>query len=219
MNRKCTECGLVNFRDASSCVRCGATLLESENIPLKSTFNKLKLLRRIGLCLLAVVVALIGFYASLILSADPLSTDEKAEVDAAIEILKQKGFTDEVFLLKRLAVYRGNDNWLNASVAKENAYAATNFPFEIVTLYPDFFVYSTDTTERAAILLHEAKHLEGKDEKEAFEFVWANRKRLGWTSEQYANSVIWRETRKLTKEYLPSLFVCEFNDYGDCSET
>ena len=81
------------------------------------------------------------------------------------EVLKEKGFTDEAFLLEHVAVFRGNDNWLNASVEKESAYAATNFPFEIVTIYPDFFKYPKDDIERAAILLHESKHLEGKDEK------------------------------------------------------
>jgi hypothetical protein len=70
-----------------------------------------------------------------------------------------------------VAVFRANDNWLNASVEKENAYAATNYPFEIVTIYPDFFRFTVDDTERAAILLHEAQHLKGKDEKESYEFV------------------------------------------------
>lgn len=144
--------------------------------------------------------------------------EEAAQVRSAIRYLEKRGFAGETLLLNYVTVFRANDNWLNATVAKENAYAATNFPFEIVTVYPDYFTYATDEIERAAILLHEAKHLEGKDEKEAYEFVWQNRKRLGWTSDRYSNSVIWRETRKLTKEYSPALFICEFNDYGDCTE-
>ena len=115
-------------------------------------------------------------------------------------------------------MFRSNDNWLNASIEKENAYAATNFPFEIITLYPDFFSYPLDDTERAAILLHEAKHLQGKDEKEAYEFVWKNRKKLGWVSEKYRNSVILTAVRKQTKELSPNLFVCDINPFGDCTE-
>jgi hypothetical protein len=152
-----------------------------------------------------------------VFSADSLTAAEHAQIDASIDILEQKGFTDEAFLLKRVAVFRANDNWLNATVAKESAYAATNFPFEIVTLYPDFFIYTADNVERAAILLHEAKHLQGKDEKEAYEYVWRNRDKLGWSAEAYARSVIWLETRKLTKEYSPTLFACEFNSYSDCT--
>jgi hypothetical protein len=165
-----------------------------------------------------VFLSLLGFYSSLVFSADSLGKEETDQVRAAIRILETRGFTQEALLLKHVTVFRANDNWLNASVPKENAYAATNFPFEIVTLYPDFFTYTTDDTERAAILLHEAKHLAGKDEKDAYEFVWRNRKQLGWTSEGYLDSVIWRETRKLTKEEIPAMFVCEFNDYGDCTE-
>ena len=101
---------------------------------------------------------------------------------------------------------------------KENAYAATNFPFEIITVYPDFFAVSTDGTERAAILLHEARHLQGAGEKAAYEFVWQNRRQLGWTKDKYFNSVIWRNVRRQTREYAPDLFVCEKNDFQDCTE-
>ena len=59
--------------------------------------------------------------------------------------------------------------------------------------------------------------VEGKDEKEAYEFVWRNRKKLGWTGDAYSETVIWRETRKLTREYLPTMFVCDFNESGDCT--
>jgi hypothetical protein len=167
---------------------------------------------------MVLLAAVGGFYASLILSADPLGSAQHGQVQAAIRHLEQKGFADEVFLLKRLTVFRANDNWLNASVEKENAYAATNFPFEIITLYPDFFTYALDDVERAAILLHEAKHLQGKDERDAYQFVWKNRQQLGWTSDQYIESAIWRGTRKLTKEYSPAMFVCDFKEFNDCTE-
>ncbi|MEP6703884.1 MAG: hypothetical protein ABJB34_03680 [Acidobacteriota bacterium] len=165
-----------------------------------------------------VFASLIAFYGSLVLSADAIDGNEHHRVDAAIMLLEQRGFTNEVMLLKYFTVFRANDNWLNASIEKENAYAATNFPFEIITLYPGFFAYPVDDTERAAVLLHEAKHLQGKDEKYAYEFVWRNRKQLGWTAESYRDSQLWRGTRKLTKEYAPGLFICDFNEYGDCTD-
>ena len=218
MNKKCPECGLINYTAAQNCKRCGSALGETENISSNRHFLKSSIAKRASACFAVLVMAIFGFYASLILSADALTPDERERVEAAIDILEARGFTGEAFLLGHLTAFRANDNWLNASVEKENAYAATNFPFEIITLYPDFFTYTTDDVERAAILLHEAKHLQGKDEKEAYEFVWKNRKLLGWTSEVFSGSIIWQETRKLTREFSPSLFVCDFNDYGDCTE-
>ena len=218
MNKKCPECGLINYPAAQNCKRCDSALGETENISSNRHFLKSSIAKRAGACLVVLIAAMFGFYASLILSADPLSPDERERVEAAIKLLEARGFTREAFLLGHVTAFRENDNWLNASVEKENAYAATNFPFEIVTLYPDFFTYTTDDIERAAILLHEAQHLKGKDEKEACEFVWKNRTRLGWTSDTYSGSIIWRETRKLTREYSPSLFVCDFNEFGDCTE-
>ena len=217
MKRKCPECGLVNYISAQNCIRCGRGVGESENISPNRGFLKSSIAKRAVVCVAVLLFVLLGFYGSLVFSADPLTADESRVVESAITVLEKKGFADEAFLLRRLAVFRANDNWLNASVEKESAYAATNFPFEIVTLYPDFFTYPADDIERAAILLHEAKHLQGKDEKEAYEYVWRNRKQLGWTAETYSRSVIWLETRKQTKGYIASLFVCEFNDYGDCT--
>jgi hypothetical protein len=218
MNRKCDQCGLINYVAAQCCIRCGKDLGERENISSNRGLLKSRLVKRALVCLSVLVAVVFAFYSSLVLSADSLRSGERAQVEAAIKHLERAGFHDEVFLLRHLTVFRANDNWLNASVQKESAYAATNFPFEIVTLYPDFFTYPLDDVERAAILLHEAKHLQGKDEKEAYEFVWKNRARMGWTSETYRRSVMWREIRKVTKEYSPGLFVCEFSEFGDCTE-
>ncbi|MBA3352781.1 MAG: hypothetical protein H0U23_10215 [Blastocatellia bacterium] len=169
---------------------------ENENISSNQGLLKSSIVKRAVVCLMVIAAVFLGFYTSLIFSADKLTAEERAQVDESIRILEERGFQDEAFLLKHLAAFRANDNWLNASVAKENAYAATNFPFEIVTLYPDFFTYPVDATERAAILLHEAKHLQGKDEKDAYEYVWRNRKRLGWKFEAYRTSAIWMENAK-----------------------
>lgn len=211
MKKKCPSCKLVNYPNAEVCARCGAAFVR--------TTRSSKILRRAFICLAVCVAAFAGFYISLLFSAASLSYEQKKTVERSMRVLEEKGFSNEAFILKRLAVFRGNDNWLNASVAKEGAFAATNFPFEIVTLYSDFFAYPADDIERAAILLHEARHLKGEDEKKAYEFVWQNRKKLGWVSETYGNSVVWNEIRKQTKEFSPSLFVCDTNPFGDCTET
>ena len=218
MKKLCPNCNLVNFREAKQCLRCQSKLITvaSGESP-KKTISKTKILRRIVVCIAACLFTILGFYLSLVGSSKPLSYQEKLKVYDAIQILETKGFSSEAFLLNYITAFRGTDNWLNASVEKENAYAATNFPFEIITIYPDFFTYPMDETERAAILLHEAQHLKGADEKEAYKFVWQNRKKLGWTDENYANSIILQNVRKQTKEIAPELFVCDINPYGDCT--
>lgn len=193
---------------------------ESGNRIVNSSTNRLKptIVRRIVICLGSVIAIVLAFYYSLIATAQPLAQDEQAQVEAAINIIETRGFTAEAFYLRKFAVFRGGDNWLNSTVAKENAYAATNFPFAVITLYPDFFTYTYDDTERAAILLHEVKHLEGLDEKGAYSFVWKRKKEIGWTRDKYRGSIAWKEIRKQTREHAPNLFVCEFNEFNDCTE-
>lgn len=181
-------------------------------------FFKSKLRQRATVCGAVVIFVVFAFYLSLLLTAKKLTFGEKQKVAAAIGVLDDKGFAGETFFLKYLAAFRSNDHWLNASVEKETAYAATNYPFEIMTLYPDFFGVPVDDTERAAVLLHEARHLKGDDEPEAYEYVWRNRRQLGWTRETHGGSVIWRNVRKQTKEVAPHLFVCPTNEYADCTE-
>src|SRR4051812_19116321 len=111
-----------------------------------------KILKRIIVCIVILIALLLGFYLSLLASSRALNIEQKHLVRKATALVREKGFSKEATLLE-VAIYRGDDNWLNSSVAKENAYAATNFPFEIMTLYPDFFTYPTDDVERAAILL------------------------------------------------------------------
>jgi hypothetical protein len=169
--------------------------------------------------LFAVCAGAVGiFYWSLIFTASPLAFEDTEKVRNAIELIEKRGFVNEAYLLRDIATFRGSDNWLNATVAKENAYAATNYPFAIITLYPDFFAYPEDDTERAAILLHEARHLKGYNEEEAYEFVWRNKKYLDWTEEKYGDSVVWLNVRKQTQDFAPNLFVCSFNSHGDCTD-
>src|SRR4028118_1650006 len=75
-----------------------------------------------------------------------------------------------------------------------------------------------DAPAPAAVRLHEAQHLKGADEKEAYEYVWRNRSKLGWTRETHGNSVVWRNVRRQTQEFAPNLFVCNWNGAGDCTE-
>ncbi|MDH3529839.1 MAG: hypothetical protein OEQ28_09760, partial [Acidobacteriota bacterium] len=91
------------------------------------------------------------FYLSLLTTSQPLLDHHRTTLDQAISKLESKGFDREVFLLRRVATFRVSDNWLNSFVEDENAYAGTNFPFEVITLYPDFFEKSVDEAERAAI--------------------------------------------------------------------
>jgi len=221
MKKHCPNCQLINFPHSAECVRCQSALIEVSTFAAAGadkSFAASKIVRRAVICVGTVFLAIAGFYLSMILTSDSLSRNEKKQIEIAVRILEAKGFSEEVFLLDYLTGFRANDNWLNASTKFENAYAATNFPFEIMTVYPDFFTYTVDDTERAAILLHEAQHLKGADEKEAYEYVWRNRKQLGWTKETHGNSVIWRNIRNQTKDYAPNLFVCNWMETGDCTE-
>ncbi len=217
MNKKCSHCDLINFATAEACARCNAELrrIIHASSPKRSPAGWF--LVRSGAVAFAIVVITIGFYLSLLVSADKLSPQQKETVRNAISILREKNFDTEAMILSTFTAYRGSDNWLNASVAKENAYAATNFPFEIMTLYPDFFTYPIDDVEKAAILLHEARHLMGEGEKEAYEYVWKNRERLGWTKDKYALSSVWMNVRHQTREHVPEMFICTQNPAYDCT--
>ena len=218
MKKKCSQCGLVNFAAADNCVRCNAVLTNVTGTPVEKRSWAGWLLVRSGAVVMTSVVIIAGFYLSLITSAERLSYEQKATVNRAIDIIRAKGFDTEAMILSRFTAYRASDNWLNASVAKESAYAATNFPFEIMTLYPDFFTYPVDDVEKAAILLHEARHLMGEGEKDAYEFVWKNRSRLGWTEANYGVSPVWTNVRDQTRENVPELFTCTDKPLGDCTE-
>lgn len=218
MNKKCSECDLVNFASANACGRCHANLDRVVRASAAKRSFAGWLIVRAGAVITACVLITAGFYLSLIVSADRLSIHHKQTVKRAIAILRDKRFDTEAMMLSNFTAFRATDNWLNASVAKESAYAATNFPFEIMTLYDDFFTYPIDDVEKAAILLHEARHLLGDGEKEAYEFVWKNRGRLGWTEEAYGLSQVWINVRHQTREHVPELFVCTHNPVSDCTE-
>lgn len=219
-NRKCPGCGLVNFTHAAECKRCDAPLepfFEFEDAPAEGRRRRGPLRR--ALWVLSVTSALlVGCHASLIFSSTAATYDEREQVARAVELIERAGFARDAFLLKRLTNFRTTDNWLNSYAGHANAYASANFPFEIVTLYPDFFRYPVDDVERAAILLHEARHLAGADEAEACATVWRDKARLGWTREQYGDTRVWRNVTDLTRRHAPKLFECGEDGRQDCFE-
>ena len=218
MNKKCPDCRLVNYADADKCVRCESVFSADRTIVAMEGKRSPSIAARAAICIVVCLAVIVGFYFSLIGSSRSLSREQKATVQDSINIIRAKGFETEASMLDKYAVYRSSDSWFNSMIPKENAYAATNFPFEIMTIYSDFFTYPTDETERAAILLHEARHLHGGDEKDAYEFVWKNRVKLGWTKDKYYNSPVWKNVRSQTREYAPSLFICEGSDFNDCTD-
>jgi len=221
--RKCGKCGLVNSGNDEVCRRCGEPLILSDDAPPPSyetpATEKLKgraFLRRVVWVVGATLLILIIWYASLLMTSDRLKPDQHAKVQSAIDLIQQGGFTREAFILKHLASFRGSDNWMNAYVGHRDAYAATNFPFEVVTLYPEFFEVPIDDRERAAVLLHEARHLSGDSEEAALRFAWQNKQRIGWTADRYGQTRLWDATARLTKASFPYYFQCGANSNGDC---
>jgi len=220
-NKKCASCGLVNFAADDVCRRCGAILGKSSADSYEfeeRAEGKPGFLKRALVTLGVVALLLLIAYVSLLLTSSSISYERKQIVERAISVIEAKGLSRNAFVLRHLVSYRATDNWWNRSVGHADAYAATNFPFQVVTLYPDFFELPVDDTERAAVLLHESFHLLGRGEEKAFEGVWRNKRALGWTKEKYENTPVWNNVRGLTGEYVPYLFECGLDKQSDCIE-
>jgi hypothetical protein len=223
LRKKCSSCGLVNAVSDELCRRCGTALFEEEFIehpeseaalPVKP--KKRSLLKRLAWIISASGILLIIFYASLLFSSDKPNPDQLVKIQSAIDLLQTRGFSREAFVLNHVASFRTTDNWLNAYVGHRDAYAATNFPFEVVTLYPEFFEVPVDDCERAAVLLHEARHLFGDGEDAALENTWKSKRQLGWTTEKYKRTRVWDATMRLTKAQFPYMFQCGGDGETDC---
>jgi hypothetical protein len=218
---RCVECGLVNFDTAEQCKRCGAFLQGSSDTvedagddadaTPKRSFGK-----RVSWILGMTFVILVIYYMSLLMTSDKIKWQQRQTVDRAVAILEQKGFGKETFVLRHLVSFRSTDNWWNMQVGHHDAYAATNFPFEVLTLYPEFFDTATDDTERAAILLHESYHLFGSGEAAALEGAWRNKSKIGWTADKYGETKVWKNTTELTMGAVPQLFRCGPQGQSDC---
>ena len=131
----------------------------------------------VGVTLLAIFV----WSRSLLLTSKAVDANEYLRVVEAIVRLEHCGLSREVVVLRHFANYRTTDNWWNTYLGHHDAYAASNLPLGVVTLYPPFFDAAVDDTERAVILLHEAQHLLGSGEEAALERVWREKARLGCT--------------------------------------
>ena len=225
---KCPQCALVNFAEVSQCRRCGeylgnivaapdgATRIAATE-PAAAPENPNLTLRVLPVAgtILALVFA---WWASLLMSSSGLTPEQRVTVERAIAILRDRGFEREVFLLDNMTFFRSTDNWWNKHVGHAQAYAATNFPFQVVTLYPPFFERSADDVERAIILLHEAQHLRGRDEPTALAKVWQEKARVGWTAANYSHTRVWKNTREWTHTELPRYFSCGLDFQSDCYE-
>jgi hypothetical protein len=194
----------------------GRPELEAYTAPRRSTGRGLG--RWLLFILGATLSILVTTYLSLLVSSEGLTPEEQQAVTSAVAVLERAGFEREVLVLRRIVNYRRTDNWWNQYVGHHPAYAATNFPFGVVTIYPEFFKYPIDDIERAAILLHEAQHVLGEPEEVALQRVWIDKQRLGWTSLRYGNTRVWKNTLEWTSAGVPALFRCGADRRSDCLE-
>lgn len=216
-SKKCPRCGMVNWTQAASCKRCEAALDGVSEAPDEQRSGP-SLFKRALLVVGLVAMFIFSSYISLRATSDAATFEQRQIVARAIEVLEQRGFGGRAFVLRHLVSYRTSDSWWNAWVSHRDAYAATNFPFEVVTLYPDFFSVPVDDVERAVVLLHEAHHLSGSGEEKAFAEVWREKAQLGWTKETYGQTRVWNNVREFTMQYAPQLFRCGANGTEDCFE-
>jgi hypothetical protein len=219
-DHKCARCGLVNFAENPACRRCGAPLRAeaAAQIPPARGGRQRGFGRRVLWVCGMTAFLLAACYASLLVTSEGLDPEQRRTVARAITILERAGFSSEAFAMARLVSYRATDNWWNRYVGHQSAYAATNFPFGVVTLYAPFFKNAVDEVERAAILLHESHHVFGGDEVAALEGVWLQKHRLGWTADAYSQTRVWRNTREWTVRSVPALFRCGADRRSDCLE-
>jgi len=158
----------------------------------------------------------LALYVSLLATSEPLTPGERAIVMDAIALLERRGFERQARPLRQVVSFRRTDNWWNAYVGHETAYASTNFPFAVITLYPAFFRYAADDVERAAILLHESYHVYGEREEVILQRVWLQKQQLGWTGDIYGRTRVWKNTREWTEAAVPTLFGCGRDGRTDC---
>ncbi|MFL6227606.1 MAG: hypothetical protein ACJ741_02375 [Pyrinomonadaceae bacterium] len=231
-SRKCPQCGLVGWADGTgACRRCGAALVgdappvrttQREHVASSDEFRDAPrgggLLRRALVLVLIVALFFVAAYVSLLATSEPVTPEQRRLIERAVALLEERGLGERTFALRRLVSYRVTDNWWNRWVGHRDAYAATNFPFEVVTLYPDFFTKPVDDTERAVVLLHESYHLAGAGEETAFSGVWRDKQKLGWTKEKYGATRVWQNVREFTVQNAPRLFSCGDDGTRDCLE-
>jgi hypothetical protein len=212
----CPRCKLYNELNEFHCRRCGMSLSSQRAKEPHADTNKFSPGRVLARISLLTVFFLIAWYGSLTTTSASLNAEQRQAVERAISVLQQKGFADEVSLLRRVTTFRSTDHWWNRYFGHPQAYAATNFPFEVITLYPDFFTKTVDDTERAVILLHESYHLRGQGEDKAYAEVWRRKEALGYTAVRYSKTRVWNNMRDDTLTYVPQFFTCGSSGQEDC---
>jgi hypothetical protein len=215
---------MVNWADDAVCKRCGALFGGAHGARVERSdkegggSGERSLLKRVLFVVGMVGLFVVGSYVSLRATSESVNSEQRQLVNRAIDVLESKNVGGRTFVLRNLVSYRTSDNWWNRAIGHTDAYAATNFPFEVMTLYPDFFNVPVDDTERAVILLHESYHLAGKGEETAFAEVWREKGKLGWTKERYGHTPLWRSVRAYTERYVPQHFSCGSSRADDCFE-
>ena len=210
----------MGFTSDVICRRCGTALCvpqEAAQAVVVPAGSRAIIKRVLKIC--AVVCGLLlVVYLSLLWTSSPLTFDQEQIVGRAIQTLDDHGFSGDAALIRQLVSFRSTDNWWNHWVGHAQAYAATNFPFEVVTLYPDFFNRTADDVERAVILLHEIYHLRGHGEESAHREVWLHKNRLGWNQEKYGKTRVWKNVREATINLASGLFRCGQDGRSDCTQ-
>jgi hypothetical protein len=212
----CPHCKLYNELNEFRCRRCGKSLSARRARAADSDPNKFTFARTLLRITLLAAFFMMAWYASLLKTSTPLSAEPRQIVARAISVLQQRGFTTEATILRRFVTFRATDHWWNQYFGHPQAYAATNFPFEVMTLYPDFFSKTVDDTERAVILLHESYHLRGQSEETAYAETWRAKEKLGYTAASYSKTRVWSNMRDDTLTYAPTLFTCGASGQEDC---
>lgn len=208
---------MVNWAEAAACKRCGASFGDMPEARVERSGGR-TLLNRVSFVAGMVGAFLLAAYVSLRATSEAVTFEQRQIIGRAIDVLEQKNFGRRAFVLRNFVSYRASDNWWNRAVGHRDAYAATNFPFEVVTLYPDYFKVPIDDTERAIVLLHESYHLAGAGEETAFAEVWREKGKLGWTKETYGHTPLWLSVRTFTERYAPQHFTCGAGGADDCFE-
>ncbi|HEX4945557.1 MAG TPA: hypothetical protein VFZ34_02685 [Blastocatellia bacterium] len=212
----CPHCKLYNELSEFQCRRCGKSLSAKRGSLSRYDAHKFTLLRTLLRIALLAAFFLTAWYASLLKTSAPLLAEQRQAVERAITILQQRGFSTEATMLRRVVTFRSTDHWWNYQFGHPQAYAATNFPFEVITLYPDFFSKTVDDTERAVILLHESYHLRGQGEETAYAETWRAKEKLGYNAASYGTTRVWSNMRDDTLTYVPGLFRCGASGQEDC---
>src|SRR5690349_13301953 len=109
-SKKCPRCDLVSFADEAACKRCGASLTgvreraAGEEVSGRGRLRGL--IKRALVVLCSVAAILLIFYGSLLKSSERPSYDQQQVVASSIQVLEQKGFAREAFVLRNFVAFR-----------------------------------------------------------------------------------------------------------------